>query len=357
MKVEMPTAAASRRRSLGSLVSTASPRRDASATTAASTTSEILAFPHSSPHAFASASSSGSILPPPRPHPGKLRVGDGAVFDLPVPHELARFLELEAVLDGISNECRQALSGISNGCKLNDMDAYLTTGQVARALSTTIPRIHRAAKAGLVRSRRLGNGRLALPASAPRTLRRRWGWVPSIRGVGREEAFVLAALSRRPLGLRSVRAVARASGLSPTAAADALRLLGERGYVEQRSVRIAEGRARDATVWSVRWRSSAWRRVASQIGLCELPLSRSRPRRSHRVPRRLAHLFWNVKVDELDTRRDARYIADRMLRNGDSQGLAWLADSVPREAIAEAARGRGLDPRRAALGRVLAAAT
>lgn len=51
---------ASRRRSRGSLVKIASPRRAALATTAASTTSATLVFPQSSPADLASASSSGS---------------------------------------------------------------------------------------------------------------------------------------------------------------------------------------------------------------------------------------------------------------------------------------------------------
>jgi hypothetical protein len=63
-----------------------------------------------------------------------------------------------------------------------------------------------------------------------------------------------------------------------------------------------------------------------------------------------------VAVEELDIGRDGHYIADRILRNGDAQGLAWLAASVPRAAIASAASGRGLHPRRAALGWVLASA-
>lgn len=233
------------------------------------------------------------------------------------------------------------------------MDGYLTTGELARALHTSIPRIHRAARAGFVRSRRLPNGRLVFPRSATDTLRRRWGSCPPIEGLGREETFVLAALSRRPLGLRSVRAVARAAHVSPTTAQRCLRGLQHHGFVAYRTVRVAEGRARDAGLWEIRWGSPVWLRVAGNIGRCELPAGDAI--RHARVPRRLAHLFWNVDVDSLDPVRNGRYIADRILRDGDTQGLAWLATSVPRGAIAAAARGRGLDHRRAALGRVLAA--
>lgn len=116
---------------------------------------------------------------------------------------------------------------------------------------------------------------------------------------------------------------------------------------------MAEGRARDADMWTVRWGSRRWLRVAGGVGRCVRPES-DEPR-DGRILQCLAHLFWNVDLDELDPVRDAHYIADRLLRTGDAQGLAWLARAVPREAIVAATRGRGLDPCRAALGRVLAA--
>lgn len=234
------------------------------------------------------------------------------------------------------------------------MDSWLSSGAVARALDVSIPRVHRAARSGLVPYRRGPNGRLRFPPAVLPKLRRRWGWCPRIKGLDREEAFALAALSRRPLGLRSARAVARAAGISPTTAARALRRLERLRYVRQRTVRVAEGRVREARVWTVRWGSPAWCRAASDIGRCVLPAVPTLPRAT-RVPRRLGHLFWNVEVAALDPRRDARYIADRLLRESDPQGLAWLATAVPTGAIASASRGRGLDRRAAALGRALAA--
>lgn len=233
------------------------------------------------------------------------------------------------------------------------MDTTLTTGAVARALGVSIPRVHRAVAAGIVRAERTSLGRLRLPADAVDVLRRRWGSCPPIRALGREEAFVLAALSRRPLGLGSARAVARAAGTSPTTASRALDTLRRRGYVTRRSLVVAEGRATRAAVWTVRWGSPRWLGVAADIGRCVLP--ETEHRRRDRVPRRLAHLFWNVDIRELDPVRDGRYIADRILRDGDAQGLAWLAANIAPKQIAAAARGRGMDPRRAALGRALAA--
>jgi hypothetical protein len=121
-----------------------------------------------------------------------------------------------------------------------------------------------------------------------------------------------------------------------------------------REIRVAEGRARRARIWTIRWGSRAWLRVAGDIGRCVLPEGEG-SQRAKSVPRRLAHLFWNVDVEALRVARDGHYIADRILRDGDAQGLAWLARNVRTEAITAAARGRGLERRRASLGRVLAA--
>src|SRR6266542_4967098 len=168
------------------------------------------------------------------------------------------------------------------------------------------------------------HGRLRFGAEAVDELRRRWGAVRRVPGLSRETAMVLAALSRRPLGLDSARAAARAAGVRPTTAARALRELAARGYVEQRVEQVVEGRVRDVTVWSVRWGSPEWLAVASDIGRCVLPTAR-RIARPRRVPRRLGHLFWNVDLAELDVERDGRFIADRILRHDDPQALAWMA--------------------------------
>ena len=111
--------------------------------------------------------------------------------------------------------------------------------------------------------------------------------------------LVLVALGRRPFGLRSARAVARAAGVSPTTAGRSLRRLVEQGYVAQETVRVAEGEVRDVTVWTVRWDGAAWLRIAETIGDAVLPASTAEPPRQtgDGLPRRLAHLFWNEDLD------------------------------------------------------------
>ncbi|HEV8650013.1 MAG TPA: helix-turn-helix domain-containing protein [Actinomycetes bacterium] len=226
---------------------------------------------------------------------------------------------------------------------------------MARLLGTSVPRVLRAARHGLVPVARRGN-RALFDADAVERLRHRWGVVPRIQGLRREDTLALAALGRRPFGLRSARALARATGLSPTAAGRALERLAAAGYVERRLVRVVEGRVRDVPVWMVRWQSPEWLAVAATVSTAVLP---QRPRTDplpRRVPARLAHVFWNEDLARLDVERDAVLIAGRILRADDPEATAWMSQTLPRDAIERASRSRGLDPRRARLGQLLAAA-
>jgi MarR family len=237
----------------------------------------------------------------------------------------------------------------------------LTSGQVARELSTTVPRVLRAARRGEVQTVRRGN-RFLFDAAAVRKLRRRWGVAPPIDGLTREDALVLAALGRRPFGLGSARAVARAAGVSPTTAGRSLRRLVERGYVTRDTVRVAEGEARDAAVWLVRWDGRPWLRAAETVGQVVLPQEPAAPSERTRHPRgglppRLAHLFWNEDLQALDLDRHASLVADRILRSEDPEAHAWMLQKLPRRAILKATATRNLEPRRAHLGRLLAAGT
>jgi excisionase family DNA binding protein len=239
-----------------------------------------------------------------------------------------------------------------------NVSPLLTSGQVARELSTTVPRVLRAVRRGEVRAVRRGN-RFLFDAAAVRELRRRWGVAPAVDGLTREDMLVLAALGRRPFGLASARAVARAAGVSPTTAGRSLSRLAERGYVARDTVRVAEGEARDAAVWTVRWTGSPWLRVAETVGQVVLPeepaAPSERPRHAQgNLPPRLAHLFWNEDLQALDLDRHASLVADRILRSEDPEAHAWMLRRLPRRAILQATGTRNLDPRRAHLGRLLA---
>lgn len=191
-----------------------------------------------------------------------------------------------------------------------------------------------------------------LPAADVKRLSAALGTSPAVEGLSRQEVWVLAALARRPFGLASARAVARAAGISPTAAGRSLARLRDIDLVEQQTERVAAGTARDVNVWRVRRDSPNWHRVAPAVVRAEPPVMTLAP--SGRVPDRLAHLFWNEDVRTLDTHRHGRLIASRVLRSGDTQALSWMVTAVDRADIAWAARGRGLDRRYARLAEALA---
>lgn len=235
------------------------------------------------------------------------------------------------------------------------MDSLLTTGQLAQRLATTIPRIHRAVKAGLiVPAGRDARGRLYFDRDAERVLRQRWGSIPRVDDLSRSEVRVLAALDRRPNGLRTVRAVARAAGLSPTAASHALESLRGQGLVRHRRVLVPEGEVREVDNWSIAWQAPQWHQIAPAIRRIDLLEPPPPPRRPRRLPKRLGHLFWDVNISSVDPNRSADFVIARILEFGDPRALAWLVQSMPPEAFQSVARKPGrLKPEVRRLARAL----
>lgn len=238
------------------------------------------------------------------------------------------------------------------------MDSLLTSGAVARQLGVSVHRVLRAARSSQLRMVQRGNRSLFSPETLHQ-LRHLLGSAPGIEGLTRVEVFVLAALSRRPFGLGSARAVARVAGLSPTAAGRALHRLQQAGYVELVQIRVVEGVVRDVAVWRVQRESSAWLAVAPGVREVKLP-TRARPSppdppgRPVRIPPRLGHLFWDQDLSRLDTARHGVLIANRVLRSEDPEGLAWMATNIAPDDLRHAARSRSLDRRRGRLAELLA---
>ena len=116
---------------------------------------------------------------------------------------------------------------------LNVMDMRSAVS-VAREVGTNVPRLLRAVdRLGLSPERTRG-GTLRLASDDVAALAQELGVVVPVADLRRSQVQVLAALARAPLGLRSGRAVARAAGLSPTAAMRALRDLIDLDLVLQR---------------------------------------------------------------------------------------------------------------------------
>lgn len=221
----------------------------------------------------------------------------------------------------------------------NDMNTELrTTGQTARALGTTVPRILRAIDRHRVPVIRRGN-RTLLDERALAELRGLLGAEPEVAGRSRSELRVLAALSRAPRGLASLRAVARRARVSPATADVVLSRLVAEGLVTRRRGRLALGRVREVELWTLERRSPPWLEIASLVGRVHLPLRDpgDDPLPS-RVPARLGHVFWNQPVYRLDPARDGPLLATRILRHGGPEALSWAARHLPPSAFREAAR-------------------
>ena len=172
--------------------------------------------------------------------------------------------------------------------------------------------------------------------------------------LGDADLRVAAALSRRPFGLRSARAVARMAGVPPTTAARCLHRLSRRGIVRHRVDAVSAGAAGHVTVWTIDWCSGPWHEVATAVGRVALSPPAGPARSASRVPTRLAHLFWNADLRGVDPGAHGHYVASRILRADDCQALGWLARHLAPDAIRRAAAGRGLESRRVALAHLLA---
>jgi hypothetical protein len=237
------------------------------------------------------------------------------------------------------------------------MDSAVGTGRVAAALGTTRSRIHRAVASGVVRPGRTTGGHLRFGPGDVEVLSQDLGVVPRVGSLSREDSLVLAALARRPLGLRSARAVGRVAGISPTAASRALARLDRAVLVRRRRRRVVRGTVTDLDVWEANVTDPRWPEIAPALNRVVFPTP-DYPSADHdvRVPGWLRHLFWNADVRQLGVERDAAFIAGRILSSDDTQAHAWAAANLPPNAFERAATARAIEPRRAALAHNLAAA-
>lgn len=233
---------------------------------------------------------------------------------------------------------------------INDMDST-SAAALARQLGTSAPRVARAIE-------RLGidcrgpNGRFAISPSQRERLRHALGVTPRADGLTRPETVALAALRSAPFGLVSARAVSRRSGLSPTAAARALKSLRAKDLAVLTSETVAAGRVRQVGVWRAGVANPRWPELDPVLDRVVAP---ARPKSADsRVPRRLRHLFWNAAESQLSVMTAGPYIARRLLRTMDIQGLAWGAGALRPDDWRQASKARGLDPKARKLARNLA---
>jgi hypothetical protein len=232
------------------------------------------------------------------------------------------------------------------------MDTY-SLAAAARVLRTSAPRVRRAIdRLGLL-VERADSGAFRLTQSQLDELSSVLGVMPSVPDLSPTQARVLAALSRSPRGVASVREAARRAGTSPTATAHALASLTSAGLINQVHAMLARGRATEATVYQVPFASPRWLALAPAIARVQLPRRHERTRAS-RVPPHLLHLFWNAAPAQLDVATSAPFIARRLITSFDPDGLAWASRNLPASAWEHAAATRSLEPAMRALARNLA---
>jgi hypothetical protein len=208
-----------------------------------------------------------------------------------------------------------------------------------------MPRLSRAIRDLGIVPRQQGKER-QLNASQFAALRKRLGCAPPIVGLTREEMFVLAALNLHPLGMRSIRAVARSASVSPTTASRAVAHLVAKGLVTAATERVVEGAAVDATVLRVARGSTAWIEIAPAVRTVVLPSRQERRTPPKAVPQRLWHHFWNAEPSRVRLPLDSDYVAARLLRSDDPQALSWAASNLDGISIGKVAQLRGLDDKR-----------
>lgn len=216
----------------------------------------------------------------------------------------------------------------------------------AKAIGTTAPRVWRAVDRLGIQPSKGPRGRL-LDRAQFEQIRRSLGYVPDVPGLNRENLLALAALARRPFGVRSARVLAESAGISPTTASRVLKELTNQGLVERTEPMLAEGSARNAVVYALNRHNPRWHELAEAVTSVDLPRRAGAKHVSppKRVPPRLGHHFWNATPGNLRLPEQADFVAARLLRTNDPEAVAWAALNLPSESIRKVAELRGLSER------------
>lgn len=218
-------------------------------------------------------------------------------------------------------------------------------GAVADLTGVSPPTVRRASAAeGILSAATPGGHRRFSPAQVDQLISR-LGRTPVLEGFTRPQSQVLAAFATHPFGFRSMRAVARATTLSPTAAGRAVQVLVERGLITAAVETVAEGTARDVECWRLRV-DRPWFHIAATVSQTVLPAPRTQgvPPQPVRIPRRFWHLFWDVDPATLTVSDDGDFIATRLVLGPDLIARSWALRNLPQAALEHAATNRAAGP-------------
>ena len=149
------------------------------------------------------------------------------------------------------------------------------------------------------------------------------------------EECILAALSRRPLGLYPAESVAIAADVELEETTRALERLVGLGLVECSEEPVPSRPVRRELVWKLA--VDAWSRVPD--------LLRHTPVRDvvvgsmpERLPGRFRHLFWWGDTSLYHLPRDAVFVAEQILTSDDVTSWSWALLTLPTEALEQVAQ-------------------
>lgn len=245
-------------------------------------------------------------------------------------------------------------SAVPDPAKVCNMNTY-SPAQVAERLGTSRRRVTHAALLAGLGQRDQTRVRFTDPEVV--ALAGCLGVTPSVEGLTRIESLVLAELARRPFGLVSYRAVARACAISTASASKAVSSLLAQGLVTEARKTVALGRAREVSVIKANVSHPDWTRLLAGLRTVA-PANRSESAHSG-LPSHVRHAFWNVDdrtFRRLDLDTDGPFIAARALTTGDANLMAFAADRLPAQAWGSALHLRGLSPESRQTARNLALA-
>ena len=144
------------------------------------------------------------------------------------------------------------------------------------------------------------------------------------------ERRVLAALSRRPLGLYPEKSVALAADVSATETAAALERLLDEGLVTCEEETVPSRPVRRERVWKLA--VVAWSLVPHVLRSTQPAAVPAGPM-PERLPARFRHLFWWGDTSLYRLPRDATLVAEQILTSEDVTSWGWALWTLPAEAL------------------------
>ena len=145
------------------------------------------------------------------------------------------------------------------------------------------------------------------------------------------EKRILAALSRRPLGLYPAASVAVAAGVDRDETPLCLERLVDLGLITRAAELVLARPVRREVVWRIDV-AAAWAQMPDVLRFTELPDVAPAPMPDH-LPERFAHLFWWGDTSLYELPRHADFVAERILASSDVSSWGWALSTLPCDSL------------------------